>query len=298
MKSNLLLLSVILMSFSLGAQTLEQRFFIDFGPNDVTNGNVMANPDANGKYWTSFTGSALNDNITLTNTTNVTSTYVLTTTTACQKNGILNGGLLTSDPALLGEMAINTATQDYFYNNVPASFKISGLNPAKGYKFYTFGSRNTAEVRTTQYIFTGTNTFTGTNQTSGPGLGGGAVNQNTQTFLNSTIITPNSAGEITIAVSVVAGTYWHLNMMKLEEYSNLSTGLKQTNSSSDIEVYNKINQQIVVKGAKQTIELYNQAGMRIISQTAADETYLNTSNISKGMYILVVDKIKSFKLIN
>ncbi|MCX6309154.1 MAG: Ig-like domain-containing protein [Bacteroidia bacterium] len=220
MKSIFLSLYVVVMTMSLNAQTVNQRFFLDFGPNDVTNGNITVSPDVNGNYWTNVTGYALNSNVTLVNTANTTSNYVLTTTVACSKNGILNGALLTPDPALLGEMAVNTATQDYFFNGVAASFKISGLNPSKGYKFHAFGSRSSAtEVRTTQYVFTGVNSFTGTNQTSGPGLGGATMNQNTQTFLTSTIISPTASGVITIDVSKAAGTYWHLNMMKIEEFN-------------------------------------------------------------------------------
>lgn len=221
MKKIIFTLFVALMFISLNAQTLNQRFFLDFGPNDVTNGNITSSPDANGKYWTNVTGTALNNSATLINTANITTSYVLTTTVACSKNGILNGALITPDPLLLGEMAINTATQDYFFNNVPASFKLSGLNPSKGYKFYAFGSRSsTSEIRTTQYVFTGINSFTGTNQTSGPGLGSATLNQNTKDFLVSTIISPTAAGVITIDVSKTAGTYWHLNMMKIEEYNS------------------------------------------------------------------------------
>jgi len=220
MKSIFLSLYVVLMSISLNAQTMNQRFFLDFGPNDVTNGNITTNPDANGNYWTNVTGATLNSSATLVNTANVSTSYVLTTTVACSTNGILNGALLTPDRTLLGEMAINTATQDYFFFGTQSSFKLSGLNPSKGYKFYAFGSRNTTEVRTTQYVFTGINSFTGTNQTSGTGLGGGSINQNTQTFLTSTIISPTAAGIITIDVSKTAGTYWHLNMMKIEEYNS------------------------------------------------------------------------------
>lgn len=44
-----LLLSLLLLS-SARAQT--GRFIInDFGPNDVTNGNITPDPDTNGYYW-------------------------------------------------------------------------------------------------------------------------------------------------------------------------------------------------------------------------------------------------------
>ena len=29
--------------------------YVDFGPNDVTNGNITKNPDANGLYWNNAT---------------------------------------------------------------------------------------------------------------------------------------------------------------------------------------------------------------------------------------------------
>lgn len=198
-------------------------FFIDFGTNDVTNGNSTTNPDLNNNYWNNFTNSDLNSSIQLVNKSNLSAGYWMLVTTAMSKNGILNGGLLTPSASLLGNMAIASATQDYFYSSTPGSFMLRGLNPSKGYKFYAFGSRNTAEVRTTQYVFNGKNTFTGVNQTSGFSLGGGTINQNTQTFLVSDPVYPTDSGTIAIQLSIAAGTYFHLNMMKIEEYDNVIT---------------------------------------------------------------------------
>lgn len=59
-------------------------------------------------------------------------------------NGIRNGGLLVPDQTELGDLAISTATQDYFYiegAGANGSFRIKNLNKNRAYRFYVFGSR-------------------------------------------------------------------------------------------------------------------------------------------------------------
>ena len=46
-------------------------------------------------------------------------------------NGILNGGLLAPSAALLGEYAITTAMQDYFFLQTTATLRLSGLDYPK-----------------------------------------------------------------------------------------------------------------------------------------------------------------------
>ena len=64
-------------------------------------------------------------------------------TTGFLSNGIKNGGLLEPDTELLGDFAINTATQDYFFieeNNgaEKGGIDFKNLKPEKAYKFYVF----------------------------------------------------------------------------------------------------------------------------------------------------------------
>src|SRR6186713_1305060 len=112
MKRVLLCLSIVYHSMMcLYAQTLK-TFYVDFGPNDVTNGNITPSPDANGNYW---------NNVTNTNTTagsvylvtnrNTSSGAFINITSNFSSNGINNGGLLSPSATLLKDFAINTATQ-------------------------------------------------------------------------------------------------------------------------------------------------------------------------------------------
>ncbi len=222
MRKLVLLAGFLLLLFSSGAQTtLNQRFFFDFGPNDVTNGNITLSPDVNGNFWNNPTDVTLNATLALKNSANATTAYNLVITKAMSKNGIASGGLLAPTVAL-GEFAIATATQDYFFTTnaaTPGQLQITGLDPAKQYKFYMFGSRDQTETRIVKYTFTGLNSMFGLHQTSGTNYGGTGVNHNISNILVSDMIFPTASGVITIDIAVSSGTYGCLNVMKMEEYT-------------------------------------------------------------------------------
>ncbi|WP_243349315.1 GDSL-type esterase/lipase family protein [Parabacteroides sp. FAFU027] len=216
------LICMMLGFVQLNAQTLQQKFYVDFGPNDVTNGNITTSPDVNGNYWNNLTDNTVAGNIAIVNSTNAATGFRLLVTKAMSKNGILSGGLTAPGTTLLGEYAIATATQDYFFTtnaSTPGAFKLTGLNPSKAYKFYIFGSRNTTEPRIAKYTLTGINSAIGNLQTSGTNLGGTGYNGNNSTVYASDLIYPNASGEITLDLAVSSGTYAHINLMKVEEYT-------------------------------------------------------------------------------
>ncbi len=214
MKKFTLLLLWALCGWSLLAQN--QTFFVDFGPNDVTNGNSTVNPDANGFYWNNVTNpSAAGGPVSLVDTLNqVTSAYVQVTTTF-SSNGINHGGLLASDPTLLGNLAVNTATQDYFFTTGTSSIEIGGLDAGAGYVFDLFGTRQTTITRETQYTLTGTASDVGVLQTSGAGIGDAGYDGNNNTFYTSGIVYADGSGVITLDVSVSAGGFAYLGMMRV-----------------------------------------------------------------------------------
>jgi uncharacterized protein YjdB/lysophospholipase L1-like esterase len=211
-----------------------KQILIDFGPNDVTNGNLTPSPDANGNYWNNAISETNGITTTLVDKANTATGFSLVIGTGMSKNGIQNGGLLAPNSSYLGEFAIATATQDYFFGT-SATLKFTGLNPAKGYKFKIFGSRDNTEVRISQFVFTGTNTMTGTLQTSGTNVGGAGVNRNVSNIFSSDVIYPASNGEVSVAVTKTAGAFFHINAMKVEEYSNESVSVAGiTVSGNDI----------------------------------------------------------------
>lgn len=256
---NFFFLVFLFCSIGFQAQTLQQKFLFDFGRHDGINGEATSIPDGKGNYWNNVGTNTVNYSLPkLINSAKVESTLALTITNAnFDYNGILNGGLLTPfESQLVGneDFAINTATEDYFFTTLTAngpSIEFSGLNPTKKYKFKIFGSRNSASLRTSQYVFQGSGTaITATLNTSTvAGLGNLVYTrstyspstntrnqdysltsvspytfQNTYYGNNSSVyvtdfIVPDVNNKIKLTLTVAAGGFAYINCMKIEEYS-------------------------------------------------------------------------------
>ncbi|GAB3585173.1 GDSL-type esterase/lipase family protein [Hymenobacter daeguensis] len=224
MKKLLFLPLSLLLLTSTRAQTV-RSILADFGPNDGTNGNITPSPDANGNYWNNIlnlTGVA--DTFRLVDKSNQPTGVKLKVGANFQTNGILNGGLLAPSAALLGEYAIATATQDYFFLQTAATLRISGLDRSKRYVFHLFGSRElSTEVRTTQYRFTASNVSSVSLTTSGPNVGANGYAGNNNTLAHSDTLTADANGVISLEVSRTAGTYAFLNLLRLDIITGRST---------------------------------------------------------------------------
>jgi hypothetical protein len=167
---------------------------------------------------------AQNSSITnLVNATNGPTTFavrVLSTTFQC--NGILNGGLTDPDVSLLGNFAVGTATEDYFFVNgsgATGTLRISGLDPAKKYDFSMFATRNTdaGTTRTTEYSVSDVNGLhTLDLQTSGPGAGSAARPYgNNDTIVSLNGLVPNASGELDLAVTEKNGSFAYLGVLQI-----------------------------------------------------------------------------------
>lgn len=212
-------------------QTIEQEFFIDFGPNDVTNGNITSNPDTNGNYWNNLSDPSTSGSVSLISTINTSTSYNIEVSSPFLTNGILNGGLLAPSNILLGDVAINTATQDYFYSGNQGVLLFKNLNVNRGYEFKIFATRNASDVRQTKYNFIGLNDFKGILQTSGTDIGGSGYDGNNSTILSSGIIFPDCNGTIKLEVIVEAGNFAYLGLIHATEYSGVSYA-----TSSDLRI--------------------------------------------------------------
>lgn len=208
--------------------TMDQKLYIDFGKSDGTNGNITGK-DVNGNYWNNAVKTSAGTEYALVNAYNQPVDYKMTLTTNFLSNGIRNGGLLEPSVELLGDFAVNTATQDYFFieeNNgaEKGGIDFKNLKPGKAYKFYVFGSRYDTNDRTGLLTFTGTNSYQNTHQMGGANIAkgdvtGNAMNQNNSTVLVSEAIYPDANGTIHFELSRYAGKFAHINAMKIEEYS-------------------------------------------------------------------------------
>ena len=220
MKKLLLLCSLALAGYMQG-QTLQQSMYVDFGPTGGTGGGITPSPDANGNYWNNATNGALNATLDIFNSNNADTGIDMTVTDNFVVNTTTNYGPTAPAAAQLGDLAIGTATQDYFYletggsANATGQLTLSGLNPQKGYKFYVFGSRPTSNTRISGYTFTGLNSFTGQLQTSNGTTG------NLDTILATTMLSPTADGRITINVAILQNAFAYLNILKVEEYTDL-----------------------------------------------------------------------------
>ncbi len=222
MKKKFLIILFVFFFSNVRSQTSISSYYVDFGKNNGTDGNITAGPDANGNYWTNLVDPSITaPDVFLTNST-TPSSIKINITSAFLSNGINTGGLLAPDPALLNDFAIATATQDYFYTNTngKGEFKISGLDPSKRYVFKFFGSRDNTETRISNYKISGTTTTNTTLKTSGTKISAdGLNNRNDNNIAVSDTIYANPSGEILIELTKIAGSYGHLNIMKMEVFN-------------------------------------------------------------------------------
>lgn len=215
-------------SLTAGAEELKQTLYFDFGSITAAQGTVTET-DGNGNRWNNITNNTSGNKYAasgtvydnLVNSANEPTGYVITLNSRFSTNGKSGGGgLLEPDAAKLGDLAVATATEDYFFiekseNN--SNFTISGLNPANGYRFSVFASRKAGDTRTGIYKMEGINLFSGELTLAGTNIGGEGINQNVSNILISEPVYPDDNGQIIFTVSRKQGDYIALNAMKIEE---------------------------------------------------------------------------------
>lgn len=210
-----------------------QTLYFDFGSNgtNTARGEQTENPDGNGNYWNNIVNNSGNYATagtvysSLINAENTQTTYALTLDSRFTTNGASGGGgLLDPTGDNLGDLAIPSATGDYFFieqSEDNSSFTFSGLDKNKGYKFYAFGSRKATDVRTALYKVSGYNNDEGELQIAGTNCGGEGINQNVAKIYVSELIFPDDDGKIKFTIARQEGSYIALNVLKIEEYTNV-----------------------------------------------------------------------------
>lgn len=210
-----------------------QTLYFDFGSNgtNTARGEQTENPDGNGNYWNNIVNNSGNYATagtvysSLINAENTQTTYALTLDSRFTTNGASGGGgLLDPTEENLGDLAIPSATSDYFFieqSEDNSSFTFSGLDKNKGYKFCAFGSRKATDVRTALYKVAGYNADEGELQIAGANCGGEGINQNIAKMYVSGLVFPNDDGKIKFTISRQEGSYIALNVLKIEEYTNV-----------------------------------------------------------------------------
>ncbi|GAB4545483.1 MAG: hypothetical protein Tsb0013_03410 [Phycisphaerales bacterium] len=212
-----------------------ESLLFDFGPNDGTNGDHTLSPDGNGNHWNNWrpiTGGTPQVNAgehvgDLVDTTGANTGIGLVLTAGFVTNGKLNGGLFSPQASLLGDLAVESATQDYFFStgddvfnegndDVGGGFMLTGLDPNGLYELAFFGSRNTSITRTTEFRVFGADESVAIHQTSGAGIGAdGVYSGNDDEIAIASGVTPDAYGQLWVDMTVLEGGFAYLNAMRV-----------------------------------------------------------------------------------
>ncbi len=235
-KKTFLALALLAGAMTVGAQTQERSFYVDYGQNNVANqGYRTEGADANGHYWNNIYGKGTGapdktypQTINMVTSAGTATDCRLQLSTRFSTNGYTNGGLQSPSASLLGDLAIESATQDYIFleaNQDYAIIRFMGLDLNKGYKFFSFGSRVDTGTpgREATFHFRGLNQWQGDHKMGGAGIGNGGYNGNNNNVQESGLIFPDENGciEMTIIKKTKSGMV-HLNAQKIVEYSGVT----------------------------------------------------------------------------
>lgn len=234
LKSRILSIGLLLVGLGICQPVLAainpgDRLLIDFGPSTVPgDGSPMVSPDSNGFYWNNAIlnmrrggGDQPPNVVNMVTDANIATGIGITFSDNWQMNGNSAGGLMSPNPALLGDLAQLNATRDYIFLNSSDSgssawMTFTGLNPALTYDFQIFATREHTETRTTRYTVEDANgTYEQLLQTSGAGIGAGNYNGNNNKFAVFTGLVPNEAGEIKLTLSAAASPFAYIGAMSI-----------------------------------------------------------------------------------
>lgn len=229
----LLMLALLTSMQSAEAQVVERTFYIDYGQNNVSGqGYKTVGADKNGHYWNNIFGKgtaapdkAYPQTINLVTSDNTATDYQLQLSSRFSTNGYTNGGLQNPSASLLGDLAIESATQDYIFLEGGQDYGVihfKGLDLSKGYRFYMFGSRTATDTRAAWFDLTGENCWREEMAMSGSSIGNGGYNGNNNNVLTSDLIFPDKSGNIDLTIiKKTSGIMVYLNCMKIEEVSGV-----------------------------------------------------------------------------
>lgn len=202
------------------------RVLVDLGPADSLHGAPTGGPDAFGQHWNDWfalpggtailAGEHRGDLVEVTGTS---TGFELVMTGECLTYGFQNGGLTSPNPAWLGNLAVASATGDYFFGDgelSPGGFLLRGLDPLRTYDLRLFASRSTTQTRITRYEITGHGTIARRLQTSGAGIGAGSSpDGNVDRVLRLEHLRPDPRGRLFVDLERVAGDWAYLALFEL-----------------------------------------------------------------------------------
>jgi lysophospholipase L1-like esterase len=202
------------------------RVRVDLGPSDGDDGEATPAPDYLGNTWNNWFGRDGGADvlpgeqlIDLVDITGVPTPVDLVIAGGFYMNGRRNGGLLWPDTARLGDLAVGSATGDYFYTDgadMPGALFLRGLDPAARYTLRLFAAREETERRVTRYTVSGAAVAEATLQTSGASAGAADTPTNDDTVVTLTHLAPDAWGHLFLDVAAEEGPFGYLSLLELE----------------------------------------------------------------------------------
>ncbi len=197
--------------------------FLDLGPADAPNAAPTTSPDANGNHWSNWFWIATGTHVLagehrgdLETSDGIGSGIGLVVTGELDGSGL--GGLTSPSPAQLGELAVESATRDFFFCDdayTPGGLLLTGLDPWRRYDLSLFAGRRIAGSQVTRFVVTGRRSHTGTLEVAG----------NTHTVLLLDALRPDECGRLWIDLEVVSGRAY-LGVLRLDVGPHVGKGHK------------------------------------------------------------------------
>lgn len=201
------------------------RVLVDLGPSNPEDGEPTPSPDHLGQQWNNWHGVDGDVDILpgeqlvdLVADDGSPTGIDLVIAGGFLGNGRSHGGLVWPDGAKLGNLAVGSATGDFFYataDDAPGGLFLRGLDPSRTYSLRLFAARDNSEYRVTRFTVTGAGSHSATLQTSGMGAGAAGATTNDDTVVQLTSVLPDAWGHLFIDVSIDAGTYAYLSLIEL-----------------------------------------------------------------------------------
>lgn len=201
------------------------RILVDLGPSNAEDGELSPSPDYLGQHWNNWYAIEGDDEVVpgerlvdLVTSTGEATSVDLILTGGFFANGRSNGGLLWPDPKLLGDLAVGSATGDFFYttgDDATGGFFLNGLSPAQTYTLRFFAARDETEVRVSAYTVVGATTAQVSLQTSGAGAGADGATTNNDDIATLTGVQPDAWGQLFVDVAIAQGSYAYLSALEI-----------------------------------------------------------------------------------
>lgn len=200
------------------------RVLLDLGPSDGVNGEPSLAPDYLGQHWNNWhaleggQGTLAGEHLDeLLDTQGGATGLSVVVTGGFLCNGWNQGGLRWPQREALGELAVGSATGDFFYTTPQDStggLWLRGLHPEQRYTLRLFASREHSQRRVTGYRVHGQGDWSAQLQTSGPGAAPDSQGNQSQ-VAELTDLRPTAQGSLFLDVQLIEGDYAYLSLLEL-----------------------------------------------------------------------------------